>query len=64
MAKFQQDIPNRVTVYHDDIEQEKALKSAMLPEKPRYFNGSPTYEAASVEEFRDKLGHIGMSLEK
>lgn len=64
MAKFQQDIPNRVTVYHDDIEQEKALKSAMLPEKPRYFNGSPTYEAASVEEFRDKLGQIGMSLDK
>ncbi|EGU52713.1 hypothetical protein VITU9109_08557, partial [Vibrio tubiashii ATCC 19109] len=47
MAKFQQDIPNRVTVYHDDIDQEKALKNAMLPEKPRYFNGSPTYEASS-----------------
>ena len=26
MAKFQQDIPNRVTVYHDDIEQEKQYR--------------------------------------
>lgn len=64
MAKFQQDIPNRVTVYHDDIEQEKALKDAMLPEKPRYFNGSPTYQASSIEEFKDRLIDIGMSLEK
>ncbi|MEL7293632.1 MAG: hypothetical protein AAGJ78_04430 [Pseudomonadota bacterium] len=63
MAKFQQDIPNRVTVYHDDIDQEKALKNAMLPEKPRYFNGSPTYEANSVDEFKDKLSQIGMSLD-
>ena len=64
MAKFQQDIPNRVTVYHDDIEQEKALKDAMLPEKPRYFNGAPTYQASSIEEFKDRLSDIGMSLEK
>lgn len=64
MAKFQQDIPNRVTVYHDDIEQEKALKDAMLPEKPRYFNGSPTYQASSIEEFKDRLSDIGMSMEK
>lgn len=63
MAKFQQDIPNRVTVYHDDLDQEKALKNAMLPEKPRYFNGSPTYEAASVDEFRSKLSQIGMSID-
>ena len=63
MARFQQDIPKRVTVYHDDIDQEKALKNAMLPEKPRYFNGSPTYEANSIDEFKDKLSHIGMSLD-
>ena len=64
MVKFQQDIPNRVTVYHDDIEQEKELKDAMLPEKPRYFNGSPTYQASNIEEFKDRLSDIGMSLEK
>ena len=64
MAKFQQDIPNRVTVYHDDIEQEKEFKDAMLPEKPRYFNGSPTYQASSIEEFKDRLSDIGMSFDK
>ncbi|SDG81640.1 hypothetical protein SAMN04488136_10369 [Vibrio xiamenensis] len=64
MATFKQDIPNRVTVYHDDLEQEKQLKNAMLPEKPRYFNGSPTYKADTIESFRDKLSDIGMSLEK
>ncbi|MFB9135571.1 hypothetical protein M1D72_00215 [Vibrio sp. AK197] len=64
MATFKQDIPHRVTVYHDDIEQEKQLKNAMLPEKPRYFNGSPTYKADSIDEFRDKLDGIGMSIDK
>ncbi|EGA69473.1 hypothetical protein VISI1226_09844 [Vibrio sinaloensis DSM 21326] len=63
MAKLRQDIPNRVTVYHDDVEQEKALKDAMLPEKPRYFNGSPTYQAGSVDEFKSKLSQIGMSID-
>ncbi|WP_260260730.1 hypothetical protein [Vibrio intestinalis] len=64
MATFKQDIPNRVTVYHDDIEQEKALKEAMLPEKPRYFNGSPTYQAESIDSFKQHLDQMGMSLEK
>lgn len=36
MAVMKQDIPNRVTVYHDNIDQEQELKNAMLPEKPRY----------------------------
>ncbi|MGD8110539.1 hypothetical protein ACQEXU_08570 [Vibrio sp. TRT 21S02] len=63
MATFKQDIPNRVTVYHDDLDQENALKNAMLPEKPRYFNGSPTYQANSVDEFKSKLNQIGMSLD-
>lgn len=35
MAVMKQDIPNRVTVYHDNIDQEQELKNAMLPEKPR-----------------------------
>ncbi|WP_070964038.1 hypothetical protein [Vibrio sonorensis] len=64
MAHLKQDIPNRVTVYLDDAEQELALKEAMLPEKPRYFNGSPTYQASNVEEFKAKLDGIGLSLEK
>ncbi len=64
MATFKQDIPNRVTVYHDDLEQEKQLKNAMLPEKPRYFNGSPTYKADSIDEFRGRLSDIGMSLDR
>ncbi|MDF2152972.1 hypothetical protein [Vibrio sp. CAU 1672] len=64
MAVIKQDIPHRVTVYHDNSEQEQQLKSAMLPEKPRYFNGSPTYRAESIEEFQSKLDQIGMSLEK
>lgn len=42
MAVMKQDIPHRVTVYHDNLNQEIELKNAMLPEKPRYFNGSPT----------------------
>ncbi|WP_159650563.1 hypothetical protein [Vibrio atypicus] len=63
MATFKQDIPQRVTVYHDDIEQEKALKNAMLPEKPRYFNGSPTYQAESIDDFKSKLSQIGLSLD-
>lgn len=63
MATLKQDIPNRVTVYHDDIEQEKTLKNAMLPEKPRYFNGSPTYQAGSIDEFRSKLDQIGLSID-
>ena len=63
MATIKQDIPHRVTVYHDDIDQENALKNAMLPEKPRYFNGSPTYQADSIEEFKTRIGQVGMSLE-
>ncbi|KOO09063.1 hypothetical protein [Vibrio hepatarius] len=63
MATFKQDIPHRVTVYHDDIEQENTLKNAMLPEKPRYFNGAPTYQAESIDEFRTKLSQIGLSLD-
>ncbi|MEH0664608.1 hypothetical protein H4F18_03895 [Vibrio scophthalmi] len=64
MATFKQDIPHRVTVYHDDLEQEKALKEAMKPEKPRYFNGSPTYQADSIEEFKSKISQVGLSLDK
>ncbi|CAH1604389.1 MULTISPECIES: hypothetical protein [Vibrio] len=64
MAVMKQDIPNRVTVYHDNVDQEKELKNAMLPEKPRYFNGSPTYQAESVEAFESKLSQIGLSLDK
>ncbi len=30
MAVMKQDIPNRVTVYHDNIDQEQELKNAML----------------------------------
>ncbi|MDN3612449.1 hypothetical protein ACODM8_16250 [Vibrio ostreicida] len=63
MTTFKQDIPHRVTVYHDNIEQENSLKNAMLPEKPRYFNGSPTYQAETIEEFKDKLGQIGLSFD-
>ena len=55
MAVIKQDIPNRVTVYHDNIDQEQELKNAMLPEKPRYFNGAPTYKANSIEEFESKI---------
>ncbi len=64
MAVMKQDIPHRVTVYHDNIEQEKELKNAMLPEKPRYFNGSPTYKAESIDEFENKISQIGLSLDK
>ncbi|AXY03434.1 MULTISPECIES: hypothetical protein [Vibrio] len=64
MALMKQDIPNRVTVYHDNAEQEVELKNAMLPEKPRYFNGSPTYKAESIAAFEDKLDQIGLSLDK
>lgn len=64
MATFKQDIPNRVTIYHDDLEQEKAVKNALAPEKPRYFNGSPTYQAESVESFKQKLADVGMSLDR
>lgn len=35
MAVIKQDIPNRVTVYHDNVDQEQELKNAMLPEKPQ-----------------------------
>ncbi|MCV6072230.1 hypothetical protein OFP26_42305 [Escherichia coli] len=51
MAVIKQDIPNRVTVYHDNVDQEQELKNAMRPEKPRYFNCAPTYKANSIEEF-------------
>ncbi|MGR5237161.1 hypothetical protein [Vibrio alfacsensis] len=64
MAVLKQDIPNRVTVYHDNAEQEIELKNAMLPEKPRYFNGSPTYQANSIEAFENKVSQIGLSLNK
>ncbi|ALR17730.1 hypothetical protein [Vibrio natriegens] len=64
MAVMKQDIPHRVTVYHDNLNQEIELKNAMLPEKPRYFNGSPTYKAESVEEFESKISQIGLSLDK
>ncbi|AEX23779.1 hypothetical protein NI382_22695 [Vibrio parahaemolyticus] len=64
MAVMKQDIPHRVTVYHDNLDQEIELKNAMLPEKPRYFNGSPTYKAESVEEFESKISQIGLSLDK
>ena len=64
MAEMKQDIPHRVTVYHDNVEQEKELKNAMLPEKPRYFNGAPTYKANSIEEFENKISQIGLSLDK
>ena len=30
MAVIKQDIPNRVTVYHDNVYQEQELKNAML----------------------------------
>ncbi|KHT51554.1 hypothetical protein [Vibrio sinaloensis] len=63
MATLKQDIPNRVTVYHDDLEQENTLKNAMLPEKPRYFNGAPTYQASSIDEFKSKLSQIGLSID-
>lgn len=63
MAKLRQDIPNRVTVYHDDIEQEQALKNAMRPEKPRYFNGAPTYQADSIDDFKSKLSQFGLSID-
>ena len=58
MAVMKQDIPNRVTVYHDNIDQEQELKNAMLPEKPRYFNGAPTYKANSIEEFEAMIATI------
>ncbi|MBR9787585.1 hypothetical protein FC650_12775 [Vibrio natriegens] len=64
MAVMKQDIPHRVTVYHDNLDQEIELKNAMLPEKPRYFNGSPTYKAESIEEFESKISQIGLSLDK
>ena len=64
MAVMKQDIPHRVTVYHDNLDQEIELKNAMLPEKPRYFNGSPTYKAESIEEFESKISQIGFSLDK
>lgn len=64
MAKLKQDIPNRVTVYHDSAEQERELKNAMSPEKPRYFNGSPTYKAESLADFEAKIAQMGMNLDK
>lgn len=64
MPEIKQEIPHRVTVYHDSPEQEKELKNAMLPEKPRYFMGNPTYKGESLEEFKDRLDSIGMSLDK
>ncbi len=63
MAVAKQDIPHRVTVYHDSPEQEKELKNAMLPEKPHYFNGAPTYKAESIDEFREHLHSIGMNFD-
>ena len=63
MAVMKQDIPNRVTVYHDNIDQEQELKNAMLPEKPRYFNGHPTYLGENLEEFKDRLDALGMSVD-
>ncbi|GAA5644715.1 MULTISPECIES: hypothetical protein [Vibrio] len=63
MAAIRQEIPHRVTVYHDSDEQEKELKNAMLPEKPRYFNGHPTYRGENLEEFKDRLDALGMSVD-
>ena len=40
------------------------FKCRSLMPKPRYFNGSPTYKADSVEQFQTKLDQIGMSLDK
>ncbi|KYN83137.1 hypothetical protein ATY36_09690 [Vibrio cidicii] len=64
MATFKQDIPHRVTVYHDNHEQERELKEAMLPEKPRYFNGSPTYKAESLADFEEKIRQMNLSFDK
>ncbi|EHH0792380.1 hypothetical protein [Vibrio vulnificus] len=64
MARLKQDIPNRVTVYHDNLEQEQELKNAMQPEKPRYFNGSPTYKAESLADFEARITQFGLSIDK
>lgn len=64
MASIKQDIPHRVTVHHDSDEQERALKNAMLPEKPRYFNGHPTYRGDDLAEFKDRLNALGVSVDK
>ncbi|EHI9275825.1 hypothetical protein J9101_004630 [Vibrio vulnificus] len=64
MARLKQDIPNRVTVYHDNLEQEQELKNAMRPEKPRYFNGSPTYKAESLADFEARITQSGLSIDK
>ncbi|MGR2890359.1 hypothetical protein ABMX90_05750 [Vibrio vulnificus] len=64
MARLKQDIPNRVTVYHDNLEQEQELKNAMRPEKPRYFNGSPTYKAESLADFEAIITQFGLSIDK
>ncbi|ASJ41285.1 hypothetical protein D8T51_02785 [Vibrio vulnificus] len=64
MARLKQDIPNRVTVYHDNLEQEQELKNAMRPEKPRYFNGSPTYKAESLADFEARITQFGLSIDK
>ncbi len=64
MARLKQDIPHRVTVYHDSDEQERELKNAMKPEKPSYWNGSPTYKAESLAEFEEKISQLGISIEK
>ncbi|EGR7976525.1 hypothetical protein M2H39_13300 [Vibrio vulnificus] len=64
MARLKQDIPNRVTVYHDNLEQEQELKNAMRPEKPRYFNGSPTYKAESLVDFEARITQFGLSIDK
>ncbi|HFQ5376898.1 TPA: hypothetical protein ACGUMU_000038 [Vibrio vulnificus] len=64
MARLKQDIPNRVTVYHDNLEQEQELKNAMRPEKPRYFNGSPTYKAESLADFEARISQLGLSIDK
>ncbi|GAL14014.1 hypothetical protein JCM19233_5026 [Vibrio astriarenae] len=63
MATIKQEIPHRVTVYHDNPDQEKELKNAMLPEKPRYFNGNPTYKGDSLDDFKDRLSAVGLSVD-
>lgn len=39
------------------------FKCRSLMPKPRYFNGSPSYQAESVEAFESKLSQIGLSFD-
>lgn len=49
MATFKQDIPHRVTVYHDNHEQERELKEAMLQKNHvTLMDHQPTKRKASL----------------